>query len=302
MTGNDTQVKAMTILERLAAGDLLISDGATGTYLQQHGLEPGGCPEEFNASHPDVVEGMAKAYFDAGSDMVLTNTFGGSRFMQKKYGYESRVSEFNRLAAEQAKSQAPDSNHYAVGSIGPTGEFLEPLGAVSDSEMYDSMTEQITALVEGGADAILLETQMAIEEAIIGVKAAKDNTDLPVIATMVFDKGPRGFFTMMGVTPEQAVTGLRGAGADIVGANCGNGIDVMLELAQEMRAVDDGYMLVHSNAGIPDLVKGEVVYNESPEFMAERFKQLTDLGINIVGGCCGTGPDHIRALSKLLRG
>jgi 5-methyltetrahydrofolate--homocysteine methyltransferase len=222
--------------------------------------------------------------------------------MQKKYGYESRVSEFNRLAAEQAKSQAPDSNHYAVGSIGPTGEFLEPLGAVSDSEMYDSMTEQITALVEGGADAILLETQMAIEEAIIGVKAAKDNTDLPVIATMVFDKGPRGFFTMMGVTPEQAVTGLRGAGADIVGANCGNGIDVMLELAQKMRAVDDGYMLVHSNAGIPDLVKGEVVYNESPEFMAERFKQLTDLGINIVGGCCGTGPDHIRALSKLLRG
>tara|TARA_B100000809_G_scaffold185351_1_gene183440 strand:- start:723 stop:1391 length:669 start_codon:yes stop_codon:yes gene_type:complete len=222
--------------------------------------------------------------------------------MQKKYGYESRVSEFNRLAAEQAKRQAPDSNHYAVGSIGPTGEFLEPLGAVSDSEMYDSMTEQITALVEGGADAILLETQMAIEEAIIGVKAAKDNTDLPVIATMVFDKGPRGFFTMMGVTPEQAVIGLRGAGADIVGANCGNGIDVMLELAQKMRAVDDGYMLVHSNAGIPDLVKGEVVYNESPEFMAERFKQLTDLGINIVGGCCGTGPDHIRALSKLLRG
>jgi len=302
MTGNDTQVKAMTILERLAAGDVLISDGATGTYLQQHGLEPGGCPEEFNASRPDVVEGMAKAYFDAGSDLVLTNTFGGSRFMQKKYGYESRVSEFNRLAAEQAKSQAPDSNHYAVGSIGPTGEFLEPLGAVSNSEMYDSMTEQITALVEGGADAILLETQMAIEEAIIGVKAAKDNTDLPVIATMVFDKGPRGFFTMMGVTPEQAVTGLRGAGADIVGANCGNGIDVMLELAQKMRAVDDGYMLVHSNAGIPDLVKGEVVYNESPEFMAERFKQLTDLGINIVGGCCGTGPDHIRALSKLLRG
>ena len=107
---------------------------------------------------------------------------------------------------------------------------------------------------------------------------------------------------MMGVTPEQAVTGLRGAGADIVGANCGNGIDVMLELAQKMRAVDDGYMLDHSNAGIPDLVKGEVVYNESPEFMAERFKQLTDLGINIVGGCCGTGPDHIRALSKLLRG
>ena len=302
MTSNETEVKAMTILERLDAGDLLISDGATGTYLQQHGLEPGGCPEEFNASHPEVVRGMAKAYFDAGSDMVLTNTFGGSRFMQKKYGFEARVSEFNRLGAEHARSQTPDSNHYVIGSIGPTGEFLEPLGAVSESEMYDSMTEQVTAMVEGGADVILFETQMAIEEAIIGVKAAKDNTDLPVIATMVFDKGPRGFFTMMGVTPERAVTGLREAGADIVGANCGNGIEVMLELAQQMRDIDDGYMLIHSNAGIPDLVKGEVVYNESPEYMAERFNKLTEMGINIVGGCCGTGPDHIRALSKLLRG
>ena len=298
MTGNDTQVKAMTILERLAAGDVLISDGATGTYLQQHGLEPGGCPEEFNASHPDVVEGMAKAYFDAGSDMVLTNTFGGSRFMQKKYGYESRVSEFNRLAAEQAKSQAPDSNHYAVGSIGPTGEFLEPLGAVSDSEMYDSMTEQITALVEGGADAILLETQMAIEEAIIGVKAAKDNTDLPVIATMVFDKGPRGFFTMMGVQPARAATELSAAGADIVGANCGNGIERMIEIAQLMRAVDDGFMLVHSNAGIPAIINMEIVYPETPEFMAEHFKTLHGLGINILGGCCGTGPEHIHALAN----
>lgn len=302
MTSNDTEVKGMTILERLATGDVLISDGATGTYLQQHGLEPGGCPEEFNVSHPEVVRGMAKAYFDAGSDMVLTNTFGGSRFMQKKYGFEARVSEFNRLAAEHAKSQIPNSGHYVVGSIGPTGEFLEPLGPVSEAEMYESMTQQATAMAEGGADAILIETQMAIEEAIIGVKAARDNTGLPVIATMVFDKGPRGFFTMMGVTPELAVTGLREAGADIVGANCGNGIDVMLELARQMRDVDDGYMLVHSNAGIPALEDGEVVYNESPEYMAERFKKLVDMGINVVGGCCGTGPDHISVLSKLLRG
>ncbi|MDP6453187.1 MAG: homocysteine S-methyltransferase family protein [SAR202 cluster bacterium] len=302
MTNNDTNVKAKTILERVAAGDLLISDGATGTYLQQHGLEPGGCPEEFNASHPEVIKGMAKSYFDAGSDMVLTNTFGGSRFMQKKYGFEARVSEFNRLAVEHAKTQIPDSSHYVVGSIGPTGEFIAPLGEVSESEMYDSMTEQAVAMAQGGADAILIETQMAIEEAVIGVKAIKDNTDLPVFATMVFDKGPRGFFTMMGVTPERGVTELREAGADIVGANCGNGIDAMVELAQQMRVVDDGYMMIQSNAGIPDLKNGEVVYNESPEFMAERFKTLADMGFNILGGCCGTGPDHIRALSKLFRG
>ena len=141
-----------TILERLQAGETLISDGATGTYLQQRGLEAGGCPEEFNASHPDVVRGMARDYFDAGSDMVLTNSFGGSLFMQKKYGYGERVREFNRLAAEHAASQKPDDSHYALGSVGPTGEMMEPLpDGVSESEMYDALAEQMSALEEGGA-------------------------------------------------------------------------------------------------------------------------------------------------------
>ena len=300
MGGQKTGTHNLSLLERLQAGELLVSDGATGTYLQQHGLEPGGCPEKLNASMPEVVRGMAKAYFDAGSDMVLTNSFGGSRFMQKKYGYADRVSEFNRLAAEHAKSQAPEG-HYVAGSVGPTGEFLAPLGPVSEEEMYDSLSEQITALAQGGADAILLETQMALEEAALGVRVAKENTDLPVFATMVFDKGPRGFFTMMGVTPEQAATGLREAGADVVGVNCGNGIELMVELARQVRSADDGLMLVHSNAGIPDIKDGEIVYSESPEFMAERFKILADLGISILGGCCGTGPDHIRALAKVLK-
>ena len=301
MSIQKSETKVRALLDRLVAGELLVSDGATGTYLQQHGLEPGGCPEELNASQPDVVRGMAKAYFDAGSDMVLTNSFGGSRFMQKKYGYADRVTEFNRLAAEHAKSQAPDG-HYVAGSVGPTGEFIAPLGEVSEQEMYDALAVQITALAQGGADAIMIETQMALEEAAIGVRVAKENTDLPVMATMVFDKGPRGFFTMMGVTPEQAAAGLREAGADVVGGNCGNGIELMVELARQMRDADDGLMLVHSNAGIPDLKNGQIVYNESPEFMAERFKILADLGVNILGGCCGTGPDHIRALAKTLRG
>jgi 5-methyltetrahydrofolate--homocysteine methyltransferase len=301
MSTRKTGAKERTLLDRLEAGEILVSDGATGTYLQQHGLEPGGCPEELNASKPGVVRGMAKAYFDAGSDMVLTNSFGGSRFMQKKYGYADRVVEFNRLAAEHAKSQASEGR-YVAGSVGPTGEFLEPLGPVSAEEMYDALAEQIGALAHGGVDVIVIETQMALEEAVIGVRAAKENTDLPVLATMVFDKGPRGFFTMMGVTPEQATAGLREAGADVVGVNCGNGIQLMVELARQMRAADDGFMLVHSNAGIPDIKDGQIVYNESPEFMAEHFKILADLGISILGGCCGTGPDHIRALVKALRG
>ncbi len=293
---------SQSILDRLQAGEIIISDGATGTYLQQRGLEPGGCPEEFNASHPEVVRGMARDYFHAGSDMVLTNSFGGSRFMQKKYGYEGRVAEFNKLAASHAASQKPDPSRCVAGSIGPTGEMMEPLpDGVSESEMYDALAEQAAALADGGADVILVETQMALEEAVTGIRAAKDNTSLPVFATMVFDLGPRGFFTMMGVTPERAVAELREAGADVVGANCGNGIDRMLDLAAQMRAVDDGLMLIHSNAGIPDMKNGQIIYNESPEYMAERFKRLADMGINILGGCCGTGPDHIRALRAAVK-
>ena len=292
-----------TILDRLAAGEILISDGATGTYLQQRGLEPGGCPEEFNASHPEVVRGMARDYFAAGSDIVLTNSFGGSRFMQKKYGFGERVREFNRLSAEHAASQKPDDRRYVAASVGPTGEMMEPLpDGVSEAAMYEALAEQIIALAEGGADAILIETQMALEEAVVGIRAARENTRLPVFATMVFDLGPRGFFTMMGVTPERAATELRAAGADVVGANCGNGVDRMIDLAAQMRAADDGPMLIHSNAGIPDMKGGEIIYNEGPEFMAERLERLAEMGINILGGCCGTGPDHIRALSARLKG
>ena len=297
----ETDTAPLTIPERLAQDGFLISDGATGTYLQQHGLEPGGCPEEFNATHPDVVKGMAKAYFDAGSDMVLTNSFGGSKFMQKKYGFGDRVREFDRLAAEHARSQTP-AGCYVIGSVGPTGEFLEPLGEVSEAEMYDAFVEQITALEEGGADGVVIETMTAVEESALAIKAAREHTNLTVIATMTFDKGPRGFFTMMGVTPERGVKELEGAGADIVGANCGNGIDVMVELARELRAATDGYLLIHSNAGIPAIKGGQIVYPETPDYMAERFETLVrDVGVNIVGGCCGTAPDHIRTLVDTLR-
>ena len=289
------------LLERLVRGDLLISDGATGTFLQQRGLEPGGCPEEFNASRPEVVREMARQYFEAGSDMVLTNSFGGSVFMQKKYGYGERVAEFNRLAAEHARSQAPPGC-FVVGSVGPTGEFLEPLGPVSEGGMYDAFVEQVKALEVGGADGVVVETMTAIEEAALAVRAARENTSLVVMATMVFDKGPRGFFTMMGVTPERAVHAMQDAGAQVVGSNCGNGIDNMVDIARRMRTEMDaggtgGFLLIHSNAGIPAMRGGQIIYPESPEYMAERFRMLADLGVNIIGGCCGTGPEHIRALS-----
>ena len=289
------------ILERLAAGDTLIFDGATGTYLQQHGLEPGGSPELMNADSPDVVRGMAKTYFDAGSDIVLTNSFGGNRFILAKYGAAERLTELNRLAAEHARSAAPPGR-YVAGSIGPTGEFIEPLGNVTEDELYETFTQMSKAFEAGGADVVMIETQLGLEEAALAVRAAKDNTGLVVMATMVFDKGPRGYFTMFGVTPEQAVEGLQEAGADIVGTNCGSGIEKMVEIATRMREATDGYLVVQSNAGLPEIRQGEICYPESPEFMAEHYRKLADLPINILGGCCGTTAGHIRALVQSVKG
>ena len=298
MTQTDTQTP--TILERLAQGELIISDGATGSYLQQHGLGDGD-PEEWNFSHPEVVQSMAKAYFDAGSQMVLTNTFGGTSIRQKHYGFQNRTREFNMLAAQHARSQAP-KGCFVVGSVGPTGEVLnDPLRdePLTEGQAYDAFAEQITALADGGVDAVDIETMIDIDEAVLAVRAAKENTGLTVMSTMFFDKGPRGFFTMMGTPPADAVRRLHDAGADIVGANCGNGIDIMLELARELRSATDGYLLIHSNAGIPAPQGGEIVYPETPDYMAERFKIMAhEVGINIIGGCCGTTPDHIRALVK----
>ena len=290
-----------TILDRLACGEVLVSDGATGTYLQDHGLRPGGCPEEFNASHPEVVKGMALAFLEAGADMVDTNSFGGNRFRLGMYGYGNRVRELNLLAARHARSQTP-ADRYVVGSVGPTGELLEPLGEVGEAEVFDGFVEQITALFEGGIDAITVQTMTSLEEAVLAVRAAKETTGLAVIATMAFEKTPRGFSTMMGVTPEAAVRGLQGAGADVVGANCGNSMKVMIELARKLRQITDGYLLIHSNAGTPAVKHGRVVYPDSPESMARDSLVLADIGINIVGGCCGTGPDYIRALVKARRG
>ncbi len=254
-----------------------------------------------NAEVPDTVRSMTARYFEAGSDMALTNSFGGSKFMLRKYGVGDRVRELNRLAAEHVRAVAPQGG-FVVGSVGPTGEFMEPLGEVSEQEMYDAFAEQITALEEGGADAVVIETQMALEEAATAIRAARDNTGLTVMSTMVFEKGPRGYFTMMGVTPQRAVVELQAAGADVVGTNCGNGIEKMVELGGIMRNLTDGFLIIQSNAGIPQIVGGEIHYPESPEFMSERYAQLAEIPINILGGCCGTGPAHVEAMVEALRG
>ena len=285
-------------LKRVAAGEILLSDGATGTYLQSNGLEPGGCPEEFNDSNADVVRQMAVDYFTAGSDMVETNSFGGSRYMLKKYDHDDRVEEFNRKGAEHARAAAP-AGRFVLGSIGPTGEFLEPNGTATEQEMYDVFVEQTRGLAAGGIDAFCIETMIDLAETAVAIRAAKE-TGLPVIATSTFDKGPRGYFTMMGVTPAGAAKQLSDAGADVVGANCGIAIEQMIEIIAAMREVTDKPILTHVNAGIPKIVKGRIVYPDTPEHMASLIPQLIEAGANIVGGCCGTGPDHVRAFRQVV--
>ncbi len=292
-----------SIIDRLSAGEILIADGATGTYLQTHGLDPGGAPEVLNATHPDVIRQMARDYFDAGSDFVLTNSFGGTRFRLRMHGAEGRVRELNMLAAELARAAA-GPGQYVVGSVGPSGGILDTLGGdIGEAELYDAFAEQVKALEEGGADAVVIETQFVLQEAKVALRSTKENTRLPVFASMTFDKGPKGYFTMAGQTPETAVRGLFEGGAAVAGTNCGNGIDRMLEIAQQMRSASDGLLWVKSNAGIPKHVKGKPPqYPESPEYMAERFEKLARLPVNVLGGCCGTGPEHIRALAEVIRG
>ena len=288
------------LLEKLAEGNILISDGATGTYLQMHGLEPGGCPEILNAEQPELIQQMAADYFTAGSDMVETNTFGGSRYMLAKYDHGDRVVELNRLAAENARAAAPEGR-FVLGSMGPTGEFLEPSGTATEETMYDAFAEQVEGLAEGGVDAFCIETMSDFGEISLAIKAAKDKTGLPVIATLTYDKGPRGYFTMMGITPEAGAQQLAEAGADIVGSNCGLAIDHMIEIIAAMRGATDRPILTHVNAGIPQIVGTDIVYPDTPDFMASRFGAMLEAGANIVGGCCGTGPDHIRAIVKAVR-
>ena len=289
------------LLDRIITDKILVSDGACGTYLQANGLEPGGCPELMNDTHPKVIRQMAKNYFEAGSNLVETNSFGGNRYMLKKYGHGERVEELNRKGAELARSVAPEGC-FVVGSIGPTGEFLEPNGVVTEEEMYSVFCEQARGLAAGGVDGFCIETMSDVAETSLAIKAAKDITGLPVSATLTFDKGPRGYFTMMGITPANGALQLAEAGADIVGTNCGLAIEHLLEIIVAMREVTDQPILTHINAGIPKIVGKEIVYPDSPEHMAKYMPQMVEAGANVIGGCCGTGPDHVRAFVSSLRG
>ena len=289
----------MNILDKIANNKILLSDGALGTLLQSKGMA-GECPELWNITHRAEVKSIAESYLQAGSEIITTNSFGGSIFKLSQYGLGDRVSELNKTAAEIYREAAGKNKHVA-GSIGPTGKMIL-MGDVTEAELYDTFREQAIALEAGGADIIIIETMSAADEASLAVRAARENTKCTVIITMTFSKEPNGeYHTMMGVSPEEMVISMKEAGAHIVGSNCGNGIEDMIGIVKAIRAIDNKIpVMIQANAGIPEFIDGKTVFRESPEMMASFIPELIKAGANIIGGCCGTTPEHIMAMGKEL--
>lgn len=280
--------------------DVLFCDGAMGTMLQARGLTPGECPELWCVERPDDVKAVHNDYREAGSDIVECNSFGGTSYKLKHYGFDGRVAEVNRAAAGVAKEVAVASQ-YVLGSMGPTGEFMEPLGAETEEAFYAAFKEQAVALEAGGADAVIIETMTGLEEASVAARAAKENTSLAVLVSFTFDpQQSGGYATMMGVHPKHAAEAMTALGVDAVGANCGTGPDHMLEVIKLMRVVSDLPIIAMPNAGMPVVENGETVFKESPEQMATKVPLLIEAGANIIGGCCGTTPAHIAAMKSVV--
>jgi len=296
-----------TCLER---GDLLIADGATGTMLQSLGLVAGSAPELWNVERPDAVCSLHRAYLDAGSQIILTNTFGGSRIkLERAGGLGSRIAELNRAAAALARKEA-DGKAYVAGDIGPTGELLAPYGVLSEDEAADVFAEQALALADGGADLIWIETMTDLGEARAAVVGAHRATDLPVFCSLSFGRSGR---TMMGVTPRDAVETLWPLGLDAIGANCGEGVGMITPVLTEMRqALFDGQsrrrfsdlprpvLIAKPNAGLPHLENGVTVFDLSPEELAAHVSHFIELGAQVIGACCGSSPGHIAAIAAVV--
>lgn len=295
--------KMRTLMERLGQGKVVICDGAMGTMLQRKGLKPGECPELWCVERAGDIADIHRAYREAGSDIVECNSFGGTRYKLQAFGLEERVAEINRAAAVVAREVAADTQQ-VLGSVGPTGQFMAPLGTVREEDMVEAFREQVVALEAGGADCAIVETMTSLEEALAAVRAIREHTSLTVIVSFSFDpQANGGYATMMGVRPESFAEAAVEAGADIIGANCGTGPEHMIEIVSQLRdAAPDIPLIAMPNAGMPVLEHGETVFKQTPEQMAEAAPRLVEAGASIIGGCCGTGPEHIAAIRRAVLG
>jgi 5-methyltetrahydrofolate--homocysteine methyltransferase len=282
----------------------LLCDGAMGTQLMLTGLEQGNCGEAWNLTHPERVLAIQRRYAEAGSDCLLTNTFGGSRIMLTRHGEGEAVTPINEAGVRIAREAFGNRDGYVIGDIGPFGGLLEPYGDFTESQVRSAFEEQAAALVSAGADAIIIETQTSLEELLLGIEAAQKAGAPTIIGSMAYDVTLDGstFRTMMGVEPERAAEFMEEHGAHIVALNCGTGMDMdrALTAVRRYQSATSLPIMVQPNAGQPKLVQMKVVYDETPEEMVKGLEPLLDAGANIIGACCGSTPGHIRAFRQIM--
>jgi 5-methyltetrahydrofolate--homocysteine methyltransferase len=291
--------------EKIGKGVFLL-DGAMSTQLIASGIKIGKCNDYLNIEQPEIISDIHLSYFDAGSDAVITNTFGANKYALSRHGFADEVIKINKAGAQIARDAAGEER-YVLGDIGPSGDLLEPLGALRAEDLKEAYVRQANALLDGGVDGFIIETMTAIEEVAVAIEAVKSiGGDLPVFASMSFDKAGDDLKTMMGVDVEAAVAKIVSLGIDAVGFNCGTlTLDGYIELADKyvsaVRALSaDVIVYAEPNAGRPELVEDKAVYKVSPEDFAEVVEKIHAAGVNIVGGCCGTSPEHIRATAEKL--
>jgi 5-methyltetrahydrofolate--homocysteine methyltransferase len=285
-------------IDKLLAGGPVVTDGAWGTQLHGRGLQPGDCPDAWNLSHADRVESVARAYVEAGSQVILTNTFGANRFILARHNLSDRAAEINRAGVEISR-RAAGNRAKVFASLGPSGVMLM-MGAVKPAELQAAFAEQAQAMADAGADGIVVETMSDPAEAALAVAAAQA-TGLPVVACMVFDSGANKDRTMMGTTPEQAAEQLTAAGADVVGSNCGQGIAGFVAICRRLYAAAGQPVWIKANAGLPQVLDGQTVYTQTPQQFAEFVPELVAAGAGFLGGCCGSSPEFIQAVAAKLR-
>jgi 5-methyltetrahydrofolate--homocysteine methyltransferase len=287
-----------SFLARLRAGEVLVADGATGTMLQAMGLDAGEAPEAWILAQPDKIRALHRGYIQAGVDIILTCTFGGSRFRLEGHGLADRVVEINQHAAELAREMAGDAV-FVAGDLGPTGQLLQPLGPLTPEQVAEAYAEQARGLVAGGVDFLLIETMSDLGEAQAAIEGTRRAApDLPIICTFSFDTHGR---TMMGLRPTQAAREIMPS-VEGLGANCGADPAEFVEIIPAMRrAAPEAILWAKPNAGLPHLVDDEVVYDAGPAYMGRIAGQLAEAGAQVVGGCCGTGPEHMAAMAETLK-